>query len=257
MQAPKTLIYDGSFNGFLTAIYNAFSENVIVTDIKKNSEMQPLLFSHPQTIFSEISKAKTVWQVIENKNPLAIKTIYFAFLSENSQIELLLYKYIQKLFSVKLSEKDAYDNGITHKINHLAKMVSREKYRLEISLKFQKTVDNIHFTTVESEHNMLPLLSKHFRTHNLDRSWLMYDGKRNFGLYYDKKKVEMISLNYEVIDPHTMMAKSPTLGTDSKDHYMWNNYFTKHPIKPFINKKLYSSLVANNTKDYSMEKRAV
>jgi len=35
MKNSKTLIYDGSFNGFLTAVFIAFDEKIKVTDIQK------------------------------------------------------------------------------------------------------------------------------------------------------------------------------------------------------------------------------
>ena len=37
MKNSKILIYDGSFNGFLTAIFVAFEEKIEVSDIQKNS----------------------------------------------------------------------------------------------------------------------------------------------------------------------------------------------------------------------------
>ena len=101
MRNSKILIYDGSFNGFLSAVYKAFDERIQVADIQKNSIAQRGLFTDTETVFTQMDEAKRVWNGVEKKSNTIIKNIYFAFLSEASGIELLLYRQIRKLFFPK------------------------------------------------------------------------------------------------------------------------------------------------------------
>ncbi len=194
MVNPKILIYDGSFNGFLTAVFTAFDERIPVSDIQSNTIKQNGLFSETRTIFTEMDKAKRVWNAIQTKNNLLVRTVYFAFLSGHEGIEELLYRYIKKLF-LPGNEETGTMEVIIHKINQLATCVDREKERLERSLGFHLTNDEVYFATINPDFDVLPLLSKYFRHRFKEQAWVIYDKKRKYGLYYDLNGVEIISLD--------------------------------------------------------------
>lgn len=79
MNASKTLIYDGSFNGFLTAVFTGFEQKLTHADIQKNNQLQSGLFAENETIFTNVEKAQRVWNGVQKKSNTAIKNIYFPF----------------------------------------------------------------------------------------------------------------------------------------------------------------------------------
>lgn len=207
MGNAKILIYDGSFNGFLTAVYSAFDEKIQVADIQKNGITQEGLFSDIETIFTEMNNAKSVWNGIQSKSHIAIRNIYFAFLSEQKGIEIILYKYIKKLFSPADMLSLNFTNELESKINQLAKTVGKEKQYMETSIKFSQTADAIHFGIIKPENDILPLISRHYRFQLSDKPWLIYDCKRNYGLYYNLKTVELVSLNTGTIQTNMNLSE--------------------------------------------------
>ena len=102
MNTTKTLIYDGSFNGFLTAVFIGFEQKIPYADIQRQGQIQSGLFSETEIIFTNVEKAQRVWNGIRNKSNSAIKNVYFAFLSKQNTVEGLLYHYIQKLMGISL-----------------------------------------------------------------------------------------------------------------------------------------------------------
>lgn len=100
MNDSKVLVYDGSFNGFLTAIFVGINEKIEIMGFQKTYSPQKGLFVETQTINTDILKAKKVWNSIEKKNSTVLKNVYFAFLSEAEGVEFMLYKYIQKLYAL-------------------------------------------------------------------------------------------------------------------------------------------------------------
>ncbi len=80
MNDSKVLVYDGSFNGFLTAIFAGINEKIEIVGFQKAYSPQKGLFVETQTINTDISKAKKVWNSIEKKNTTVLKNVYFAFL---------------------------------------------------------------------------------------------------------------------------------------------------------------------------------
>ena len=255
MKEAKILIYDGSFNGFLTAVFKAFDEHIEIADIQKNSEAQRGLFSDTETVFTQMNQAKRVWNGIQKKNNSAIKNVYFAFLSETKGIELILYHYIRKLFSpIDMMHLNFSDDTVL-KISQLAKSVSREKHRMEAFVRFQLTQDGVYFANIEPDFDVLPLISKHFRSRYADQQWLIYDVKRKYGIFYDLNAVEIISLDLQEI--HTNRIQKSQVFTDQEYDYqdLWNNYFKSTNIKSRINMKLHTQHVPKRYWKYLSEKK--
>lgn len=255
MENSKTLIYDGSFNGFLTAVFIAFEEKVNVADIQKNGQTQNGLFSETETIFTNVEKAKRVWNGIRTKSYNAISTIYFAFLSETEGIERILFSYIEKLMATKEKKQVDFSDDTVLYISQLARKVGREKHRMEAFVRFQLTKDNIYFANIEPDFDVLPLISKHFRNRYADQQWLIYDVKRGYGIFYNLERVELVSLNLSEIH-HNRTKKSAAFTTGEYDYQdLWNNYFKSTNIKSRINRKLHTQHVPKRYWKYLSEKK--
>ena len=254
MKNETTLVYDGSFNGFLTAVFEVFEEKLNVVDIQKNGQGQNGLFSNTETIFTHIEKAKRVWNGIRNKSHQAVNTIYFAYLSEIDGIERLLYHYIKKLMTKKEKHNDFSDETVLY-ISQLARKVGREKHRMEAFVRFQLTQDDIYFANIEPDFNVLPLISKHFRNRYADQQWLIYDVKRHYGIYYNLESVEIVSLNLKEI--YFNRTRKSKVFTDSEYNYqdLWNNYFKSTNIGSRINRKLHTQHVPKRYWKYLSEKK--
>lgn len=255
MREAKILIYDGSFNGFLTCVFKAFDERIQIADIQKNSDVQRGLFSETEIVFTEMDKAKRVWSGIEKKSNIAIKNIYFTFLSETKNRELLLYRYIQKLFSKSEFMHLNFSDDTVLRISQLAKSVGREKHRMEAFVRFQLTKDSIYFANIEPDFDVLPLISKHFRSRYADQQWLIYDVKRKYGLFYDLNSVEIITLDLNEIHTNSINKSSAFTKAEYDYQDLWNNYFKSTNIKSRINLKLHNQHVPKRYWKYLSEKK--
>jgi probable DNA metabolism protein len=252
----KILIYDGSFNGFLTAVFTAFDEHIPVSDIQSNTIKQNGLFSETRTIFTEMDKAKRVWNAVQNKNNHVIRTIYFAYLSGYEGIEELLYRYIKKLFRPAAEESTGNMGAILQKINQLATCVAREKERLERSLGFYPTNDAVYFATIYPDFDVLPLISKHFRSRFKDQAWLIYDQKRKYGLYYNLEGVEIISLDLPN-NSKAMNFQNTQLTYNGNGNNDWlEREISRINIRACIQQKLHARHMPKPEIQYASEKKA-
>lgn len=255
MKNSKTLIYDGSFNGFLTAVFIAFEEKLEVTDIQKNGQTQNGLFSESETIFTNVTKAKRVWNGVRGKSHNAISNIYFAFLSEAEGIEPMLFNYIKKLMAASTRKQLDFSDDTILYISQLARKVGREKHRMEAFVRFQLTKDDIYFANIEPDFDVLPLISKHFRNRYADQQWLIYDVKRNYGIFYNLENVELVSLDLSEIH-HNRTKKSKAFVEGEYEYQdLWNNYFQSTNIKSRINRKLHTQHVPKRYWKYLSEKK--
>ncbi|MFS4456999.1 TIGR03915 family putative DNA repair protein [Maribacter sp. 2304DJ31-5] len=239
MKNTKTLIYDGSFNGFLTAVFIAFDEKIDVVDIQKNSQNQNGLFSETETIFTHIEKAKCVWNAIRNKSYPAITAIYFAFLSETRGIEPMLFGYIQKLMSGNDKNlANPADDTVLY-ISKLMRKVSREKRHMEASIRFRSTKDDVYFANIAPDFDVLPLISKHFRNRYKNQQWLIYDTKRQYGIFYNLEYIEIISLDLSETHENRTQNNKTNVPREYGHQNLWGYYFQNAAIKSCITRKLH------------------
>ena len=255
MNLTKNLIYDGSFNGFLTAVFMGFEQKLPHACIQRQGQVQNGLFTDTETIFTNIEKAQRVWNGVRNKSNTAIKNIYFAYLSEHPKIETLLYHYIQKLMAAKGNKVTDFSDDCILKINQLAHKVGREKHRMEAFVRFQLTKDDVYFANIEPDYDVLPLISKHFKNRYADQQWIIYDVKRKYGLYYDLKGVEIISLDLTEIHSNSIKRSNAFNQEEHQYQDLWNNYFQSTTIKSRINPKLHTQHVPKRYWKYLSEKK--
>lgn len=237
MKDSKIIIYDGSFNGFLTVVFKAFEERATIADIRRNTNIQKGFFTETETVFTQMDKAGRVWNGIQRKNNAALKAIYFSFLSEIKGIELLLYKYICSLYDRPLTVP--WDNSETDiaKIHQYAGMVAREKHRIESSAEFKISKDDVYFSTIAPHYDVLPLVSKYYRLKFPNKEFILYDLKRKYAIHYNLNHIEMIS-----------MELTPEQCTGPLTHTS---------IKSLINHKLFLTEKRNSGTSYLSEKTAV
>tara|TARA_R110002167_G_scaffold259361_2_gene465876 strand:- start:1169 stop:1942 length:774 start_codon:yes stop_codon:yes gene_type:complete len=257
METAKILIYDGSFNGFLTAVFKAFEEKVPIADIQANSVCQSGLFSETETIFTQMELAKRVWNGIQSKSNVAIKNIYFAFLSGSKGIELLLYRYIRGMFPDNQPNGSGLTDDMIIKIGHLAKNVGREKYRMEATVRFQLTQDGIYFAPISPDFDVLPLISKHFRARFNDHPWIIYDTKRKYGLYFNLASVEIISLDLQQVFTNGVHMLESLGGEQICYGHLPKDDFKHLNIKSHINQKLHTSYMSKSQEHYIGNRNAV
>ncbi|MBT8181406.1 MAG: TIGR03915 family putative DNA repair protein [Eudoraea sp.] len=257
MEKEKILVYDGSFNGFLTSVFMAFEQKINVINIQRKDDVQKGLFTDTQTILTQVPKAKRVWNGISQRSNLVMKNIYFAFLSETAGIEQLLYSYIQKIVAKGSNNHLDLTDDMAFKINHLANIVSKKKSQMEAFMKFNVSIDGVHYSIAEPEYNLLPLVSKHFRSNFGDRQWIIYDIKRNYGLYYDLHTIQLINM-----DSKEIYARAGSLSgqfhTNSIEALgLWDTYFSKNSIKSLISNKLHTHQLSKRRRKYQEDLEAV
>ncbi|MCL6265825.1 DUF4130 domain-containing protein [Flagellimonas myxillae] len=197
MGSSKTIIYDGSFNGFLTLIFKAFDHRWFITDIQKQGYGSNELFTNIAYIKTDVALAKKVWHGINQRNHTAIKRIYYAFLSEREHVELNLYHYICYLMGKVDPEVNIIE--VMDFLNPIAQKVEKEKRRMEAFAQFQLTKASGEVAHIKPKYNVLPLLSKYLRQSNKGKEWEIFDDKRKYGVRYSAVGLELTSNKTEVL----------------------------------------------------------
>ncbi len=257
MNPQVILVYDGSFDGFLTCIFTIYEQKIINPIIKKESETNNQLFTISETIITDEAKSKRVWKGLKAKISSFQQQLFFkTFLSEIKGVENTLLSFVINIFSRQDSKHIDYSNKNILKISQVAKMVGREKHRMEAFVRFKQTKDEIYVATVEPDFNVLPLIISHFKDRYADQKWLIYDIKRSYGIYYNLLKVDIVTLDF-FSKLNTSIKKDNYADQELDFQHLWRTYFENVNIKSRKNSKLHMQHLPRRYWKYLIEKNDI
>ena len=94
-------VYDGSFEGILTAVFEAFSRKEEPGAILPEYNLQQDLLASYVFIKTDPVKSDRVYKSVKRKiSPDSLKNIYHVFLSEHPDAATLIYKYLKLGFAM-------------------------------------------------------------------------------------------------------------------------------------------------------------
>lgn len=230
--------YDHTFEGLLSALFDAYLRKRFPDQLLTPSEPLPLFCDEIYDVSTDTEKAERVWAALQRKlSRHAVASLTACWLSELPQAPFLLFRYMRKAVDApRFAETNFADPDILA-VHQLAKKVSDERHRILQFMRFQKTAEGIYFGVMEPLYNVLSLTIDHFRDRFSDQPWLIYDARRSFGYYYDGSQVEEITFT----DPrqaHLLTGKLDESLLDENEKLfqtLWKSYFKAICIKNRLN----------------------
>lgn len=249
-------LYDNTFEGLLSAVFYAYDTKILPDKIIGSNQFQDDFFAEKYTIYSNPEYADRVWKGIEKKvTRLASQKLYRAFLSELTDVEMLIFKYIKLCFSTSLDIGTNYGNEVVLELDKIYKKVTREAQKAVMFIRFQKTADGIYYAPFDPEYNVLPLTINHFKDRFSDQQWVIYDTRRNYGFYYNLKDVEEIKISNSRVNPFTGKVNKEIMDEAELDFQeIWNDYYQSTTTRERTNLKLHKQFLPKRFWKYLPEK---
>ena len=249
-----TLLYDGTFDGLLTAIFEVFEYKYKAVEIKnRETFQQENMFAEIHEVVTQQEKSERVLNKLEKSiGKLGINDLLRVYLSEDSELEQLILSAVKQ--SIKYPNENVLKNFANDdilRISKICKSVSRERHRMTAFVRFEKMQDDIYFAKIDSDFNVLPLVRKHFKDRYADQKWMIYDLRRHYGLFYDLKNCEFFYPD-EKLNLNQYQEKFHD--EEKKYQKLWQSYFTKTNIKERKNTKLHIQHVPKRYWKYLTEK---
>lgn len=250
-------IYDKTFEGLLTAIFDSYFRKVFPDVLCGEGETLPLFYSDIHKVTTDVEKSERVWKGLEKKlTKPALGACTYVWLSELVDSDKLLFRYIYKVFDSPRNIETNFGDPDVLEMSKVARKVSREKLHVIQFIRFQRTADNIYFGALKPLYNVFPLTISHFKDRFSDQQWVIYDLKRAYGYYYDLKEVKEIV--FQETENHLITGKldENLMAEDEKlFQQMWKEYFKALTIKERINPKLHAQNMPRRFWQYLTEKQ--
>lgn len=232
-------LYDKTFEGLLTSVFEAYSRRVFPDALFPEGEPLPLFHDEVFTVITEEEKAKRVWRGLQKKlSSGALSCLAQCWLAEEAETPMLLFRYIRKAIDAPRSIETNFADPDVLEFSRMWKRVDWERLRMLQFIRFQKAADGTFFAAVEPEKNALPLAIDHFKDRFADQPWLIYDIKRAYGFYYDLKEVRQVTFEEGSREGHlvTGMLDESLMDKDEKlFQQLWKTYFKAICIKERLN----------------------
>jgi probable DNA metabolism protein len=249
-------IYDGTFPGLLSIIFHSFERKIWPEAIIRPGQ-SALLFGETITIETNEVNAVRVWDGINKVGgTITCEQLFHAFLSLDGNVEMIIVQYARELFSAKQCVATNFSLDCVLKVSQLEHKVLREAHRMLMFIRFEQAADGTWFAPITPKYDVLPLITGHFRLRFADQPWLIYDAKREYGFFFDTKKLEQITIENPAFNAVTgQLYKDVTHPDEDKYQEMWKTYFKQIAIRERTNLKCQQNFMPKRFWKYLTEKK--
>lgn len=255
---PLALLYDGTFEGFLSAIFEGMRLKIPVERIECHERYTPQIFETPHSIETHSEHAERVWNGLLRKTHADIAGLFRgAFLSELPGIETALWHYQRKIFQDPTGHvaRNILDPH-THLVLATARKVSHEAHLLSGFVRFQNTRHGIQTAVIEPQYNVVSLLAPHFTKRFPHMPWMILDAQRGHAIHYDTHQLNELWCSPESIQRQQGTVVVPHTTPTDPIQDLWKSYYHSINIPERQNVRLMTRLLPKKYWKYLPERQA-
>ena len=236
----KIYLYDGKYNSLLSLIIELIKNRIEPLNIKSENAYEMNLLDEP--VYLKLEQKNIC---IFKKLPKSIiRTIWYIFLSDYKDRELLIYNFFKLALKYK---EEVFRHRNLEEINQVLKItkyVGSEAHKMKGFLRFKHVNNKFYYAEIEPNNNIIPILAHHFKE-RLKEPWVIYDIKRKIYAFYDLKKV--VYLN-------NIQALSLSIDSDEKEcEDLWKTFFKIIAIKERKNLKCQMNFMPKRYWNHMLE----
>lgn len=230
MSDRTALIFDGSFDGLLTAIFEAYTLRPMPAEIVEPDSQQHLGVVY-RNVRTDAAKAARVRRGIRTQmGGEAYDNAWKAFLSQHPERGTFIYRYVRLGFQIKQQLVRSLTDERVITVNKLASLVAREASHLLQFIRLGETETGVYYSEITPTYPVLPLIMPHF-VHRLNtQAFVIYDKThKQAGLYNGRQWVLTDADN----------AQPPAYTAEERQYrQLWKTFYDTVAITERINPKL-------------------
>lgn len=232
----KTAVYhyDGSFEGYLSCIFEIFVSRTeplgFITQGEEQLPMYPL-----KEVRTEAEKAERVYRSFHTKmSPATADFLTNAFLCTEPQREMLMYKVIRKGYKVGGTILSYLTDPDVHALNAGVKALTNEAHLLTEFLRF-KDFNGVLVAVISPKNWVLHLMANHFVARFNPEQFMIYDETHGYALVHSPGKWEIVQMDDFALPPIT--------AEEADYQRLWRLFFNTVAIQERRNARCQQSLM--------------
>lgn len=224
---PVLYLHDGSFEGLLTAVFQAMATGLPVLGMEPERDSEPGLFEDVRNVEPNREQAARVWRSVRDRCGSDVASMaHAAFLSEIPGIGTRLYHHLSRILSGQdlSGGRDILD---PHSLAVLqaAQKTRHEAHRFEGFVRFSEAPDGTMFSVIEPEHDIVALLVPHFRARFPGVRWMIADAKRGKCAHCDGSATDVSRIDPTLLPRDAHQAARFAAPADARWQELWRTFF--------------------------------
>lgn len=252
-----TLLYDGSFDGLLSAVFTVYAGKYPLDYVRLTANGHDTdLFGHTVSVPSRADHAARVLARLQRQiGKRGIQTLIYGFLSAAPEMPDTFLRIVHLALAQPNQRNILTDYGHPDVMQWAkwVKSVGMEKHRMEAFVRFEAyrtdtAEHDIYTARIAPVFDVLPLVVPFFRRRYADQHWAIIDIGRSYGVYYDLNTLHPIN---------GLASSSDAMPTFHETCYqaLWQQYFDSTNIRSRCNPQLQRRQMPQRYWTYLTEKQ--
>ncbi len=228
MQA-ETYLYDGSFEGLLSAVAQAVKTKGSIKAITPHDCYRPELFETPTEVVADPLQARSLMKYLRGLHFQASRLAVNGYLSEDPAVGTHLYHFIKLCLRHGKSAAWYRSNPSVAYLGDLAHKMGFEAHRLKGLIRFRILEDGLPYAPFEPDHNVIGLCAGHFKKRLAGQRWMLHDIRRNLALYWDTRGVQPVDVAADFtayVAAHGEVPPGHLTAEEQRHQKSWANFHT-------------------------------
>ena len=223
-------IYDGSFEGLLTAIFKSYYDREIPLMIEDGKNIQNSMFCDYFIVETDAEKAERVSDAICKKiSREAYRNLYYTYLSKVPEKGRMCLDYVKAGFKLGGKVNSYMYLDPVAAVLDAALKTKNEAHRFREFIRFSELEGGVYYSKIEPESNVLPLVTPHFAERFPGMPWIIHDAGKGLCSVYNGREWYI-----------TQTDSMPVLklsGTETEYRKLWKKFYDSVEIKERHNEK--------------------
>lgn len=226
--------YDGTFDGFLCCVFESYVHKEFPTAFYSDEEGCVLSFYSVRTVNTVSEHAQRVYRSLIKVSPAAAQLLRKAFLTCMEDKEILLYRFVRKLYREGAGFLKNQADDVYHPIAKAVRHMNGEVEKLRGFVRFSD-YNGVLGAEIEPKNRVLPLLRHHFCSRYANESLFIYDRNHKELLLYTKGRSRIVPVD----------SLQLSLPGEEEVHYraLWKRFYETIAIKERTNPRCQNSFL--------------
>ena len=248
MSAGASYRYDGSLDGLLCCIFEAYERKEEPLSIVAGHAVQLALDAQVRDIASDPARASRVQQgILARIGPEAFACVQQAALSTDPKAAEIALAYVRLGFAVGPRIDQRLADPAVHAMNKLLRQVGWEAQRYIQFLRFGELEGGVYFAEMEPEHDVLVIVMPHFADRFGQQPFIIHDKTRGLAGVWDMREWALVSSE--------TMSLPPLTADEAHYQALWRTFYNSIAIKQRINPNLRRQFMPKKFWRYITEMR--
>jgi probable DNA metabolism protein len=228
------LVYDGSFEAFLSLVYEVYYKKLQPLVISKEMPNALILDTILPIEYDEKKSLKVLKSLKDKFSEKNFETILNIFMCDTKEFELDLLNYIIIGFNDQ-TQLENINISFVQNIQNLQKELFRHNHKVSGFVRFIELEDETLYAKIDTKFNVVYFLGKHFLRRFNNQKYIIHDLKRKIVFVKNESFIGVQNIaSFEV----------PKMSVnEEKFSKLWKTFFDSVAIESRRNKKLQQQMV--------------